>query len=436
MFIDEAEILVRAGRGGDGCISFRREKFVPKGGPDGGDGGDGGDVVVITDPNLHTLLHFRHETRYIAGSGRPGQGKQMSGRRGEDIILRVPVGTVISEGGKIHRPELSDQSDDSETPRELSSTASSLMEIGGPFLLDLTVAGQSSFLARGGRGGKGNVHFKSATRRAPRIATDGTEGEERSLRLTLKLLADVGLVGLPNVGKSTLLRRVSNAHPRVGDFPFTTLQPNLGIVQVGDYDSLVLADLPGLIEGASEGKGLGFRFLRHVERSRVLCFLIDSLSTDPRADLEVLEGELRTFSPALLQRPRVVCYSRGDLVGGADLPPLADEQGPTFSAHTGEGIEELLRRLSELVRQVRATEAPAGLEPEEIEHLTADSAPREHRDPGGAGDGPDGAPRSDEFFLDRLLRGDALGPKPWPREFRLSRGEPSESPAESTGSAR
>lgn len=435
MFIDEAEILVRAGRGGDGCISFRREKFVPKGGPDGGDGGDGGDVVVITDPNLHTLLHFRHETRFIAGSGRPGQGKQMSGRRGEDIILRVPVGTVISEGGRIHRPEesgASEDSDESETPQDLPSARSGQIEIGGPFLLDLTVAGQSSFLARGGRGGKGNVHFKSATRRAPRIATDGTEGEERSLRLTLKLLADVGLVGLPNVGKSTLLRRVSNAHPRVGDFPFTTLQPNLGIVQVGDYDSLVLADLPGLIEGASEGKGLGFRFLRHVERSRVLCFLIDSLSTDPRADLEVLEGELRTFSPALLQRPRLVCYSRGDLVGGADLPPLTDEQGPTFSAHTGEGIEELLRRLSELVRQVRATEAPAGLEPEEIEQLTAGSAPRADRAPGDAGEETKREPRSDEFFLDRLQRGDPLGPKPWPREFRLSRGAPSES----TGSAR
>ncbi len=430
MFIDEAEILVRAGRGGDGCISFRREKFVPKGGPDGGDGGDGGDVVVITDPNLHTLLHFRHETRFIAGSGRPGQGKQMSGRRGEDIVLRVPVGTVISEGGKIHRAEASDET---ETQQEESGARSTQAEIGGPFLLDLTVAGQNSFLARGGRGGKGNVHFKSATRRAPRIATDGTEGEERSLRLTLKLLADVGLVGLPNVGKSTLLRRVSNAHPRVGDFPFTTLQPNLGIVQVGDYDSLVLADLPGLIEGASEGKGLGFRFLRHVERSRVLCFLIDSLSTDPQADLEVLEGELRTFSPALLQRPRVVCYSRGDLVGGAELPALTDEQGPTFSAHTGEGIEELLRRLSELVRQVRATEAPAGLEPEEIEQLTADRMPRADRASGDDRHESDGEPASDEFFLDRLLRGDALGPKPWPREFRLSRGAPSESsePAES-----
>ncbi|MBK8230271.1 MAG: GTPase ObgE [Candidatus Eisenbacteria bacterium] len=367
MFIDEAVITVRAGRGGDGCISFRREKYVPKGGPDGGDGGNGGDVIFVVDRNLRTLLRFRHERKFAAESGQSGMGKQMFGKRGEDITISVPAGTLVED------------------------------TMNGRILADLVDPGQRIVLAHGGRGGKGNVHFKTSTRRVPRIATDGTEGEEYELKLTLKLLADVGLVGLPNVGKSTLLARLSNAQPKVGNFAFTTIQPNLGIVPVSEFDSLVLADLPGLIEGASEGKGLGHRFLRHVERSRVLLVLIDAGSTRPKKDLAVLLAELEAWSPALLRRPRLVCYSRADLAVGKRLPVLGDESPtPRISAHTGAGVPELLRRLALLVRE---TEAVEGTNLEVLRALIEAHPSEEGR-----------------AFADRIDLGESLGETPWPRQ--------------------
>ncbi|MCC7143913.1 MAG: GTPase ObgE [Candidatus Eisenbacteria bacterium] len=367
MFIDEAVITVRAGRGGDGCISFRREKYVPKGGPDGGDGGNGGDVIFVVDRNLRTLLRFRHERKFAAESGQSGMGKQMFGKRGEDITISVPAGTLVED------------------------------TMNGRILADLVDPGQRIVLAHGGRGGKGNVHFKTSTRRVPRIATDGTEGEEYELKLTLKLLADVGLVGLPNVGKSTLLARLSNAQPKVGNFAFTTIQPNLGIVPVSEFDSLVLADLPGLIEGASEGKGLGHRFLRHVERSRVLLVLIDAGSTRPKKDLAVLLAELEAWSPALLRRPRLVCYSRADLAVGKRLPVLGDESPtPRISAHTGAGVPELLRRLALLVRE---TEAVEGTNLEVLRALIEAHPSEEGR-----------------AFADRIDLGENLGETPWPRQ--------------------
>lgn len=367
MFIDEAVITVRAGRGGDGCISFRREKYVPKGGPDGGDGGNGGDVIFVVDPNLRTLLRFRHERKFAAESGQSGMGKQMFGKRGEDVTISVPAGTLVED------------------------------TLNGRILADLVDPGQRIVLAHGGRGGKGNVHFKTSTRRVPRIATDGTEGEEYELKLTLKLLADVGLVGLPNVGKSTLLARLSNAQPKVGNFAFTTIQPNLGIVPVSEFDSLVLADLPGLIEGASEGKGLGHRFLRHVERSRVLLVLIDAGSTRPKKDLAVLLAELEAWSPALLRRPRLVCYSRADLAVGKRLPVLGEESPtPRISAHTGAGVPELLRRLALLVRE---TEAVEGTNLDVLRSLIEAHPSDEGR-----------------AFADRIDLGEDLGETPWPRQ--------------------
>ncbi|MDM7915181.1 MAG: GTPase ObgE, partial [Candidatus Eisenbacteria bacterium] len=269
MFVDEARIRVLAGRGGDGCVSFRREKFVPRGGPDGGDGGKGGDVLLLVDPDLRTLLHLRHQTSFAAERGADGGRKQCFGRNGADVLIRVPAGTIVK---------------DAKT---------------GAWIADLVEPGASIAVARGGKGGKGNVHFKSARRRTPRIATPGEEGTERELILELRLPADVGLVGLPNVGKSTLLARVSNARPRIGDYPFTTLQPNLGIVAVGESFSFVMADIPGLVAGAHEGRGLGIRFLKHIERTRLLLFLIDALSRDRERDLRMLRAELHSFSPEL-----------------------------------------------------------------------------------------------------------------------------------------
>jgi len=368
MFIDEAVIQVRGGRGGDGCVSFRREKYIPKGGPDGGDGGDGGDVIFVVDPNLRTLLRFRHERRFAAEAGDPGHKKQMFGKRGDDVVITVPLGTVVEQ--------LPD----------------------GPLIADLVEPWQRLVVARGGHGGKGNVHFKSSTRRVPRIATEGTEAEERELRLTLKLLADVGLVGLPNVGKSTLLSRVSNATPKIGDFAFTTLHPSLGIAPVSDLDSLVLADLPGLIEGAADGRGLGHRFLRHVERSRVLLILVDAASPHPKKDLAVLERELTAWSPALARRPRLLCYSRADLAVGRRLPRLDQEPTPRISAATGEGIADLLHRLLALVREVESREGTC-----------ADLLRELDREAGGE------ASDVERAFADRIDEGSDLGSTPWPR---------------------
>jgi GTP-binding protein len=334
-------------------------------------------VILVVDANLHTLLRFRHDRRFAAGDGGHGQGKQMFGLRGPDCRISVPAGTMIEDA------------------------ASSRM------LADLTAAGESVRIARGGRGGKGNVHFKSATRRTPRIATPGREGDALELKLTLKLLADVGLVGLPNVGKSTLLRRLSNATPRIGDFPFTTLQPNLGIVPMGEFDSFVMADLPGLVEGASVGRGLGLRFLRHIERTRLLLVLIDAASEHPADDLAVLLGELGAFSPVLVRRPRVVVYSRTDLAVGRSLEPLDGGAALRLSASTGEGIAALLTAIQVRLGELRTQDPLAGMMIDEMEDGT--------REDGGETDGAEGG----EFFADRVDGRLPLGRHPWPRRRRI-----------------
>ena len=287
-FVDEAQILVMAGNGGNGCISFRREKFIPLGGPDGGDGGDGGSVYLAADENLNTLIDFRHQRQYRAQRGQNGMGRQMFGKAGDDVVIRVPVGTEV----------INVETD----------------EIIG----DLTEHGERLLVAQGGVGGKGNVHFKSSVNRAPRKAGTGTPGEEREIRLELKLLADVGLLGFPNAGKSTFIRAVSAATPKVADYPFTTLYPNLGVVSVEMDRSFVIADIPGLIEGAADGAGLGVQFLRHVQRTRVLLHLVDMApfedGVDPVQQVRAIEHELRRHDPAMLEKPRWLVLNKADLL--------------------------------------------------------------------------------------------------------------------------
>ncbi|OAQ21897.1 GTPase ObgE [Thermosulfurimonas dismutans] len=325
-FVDQAKIHVQAGNGGHGCVSFRREKYVPRGGPDGGDGGDGGDVILVADPQLHTLYDFYHQVHFRAENGRPGMGKKMKGRDGEDLILKVPVGTIVK---------------DAET---------------GEILGDLVEPGQTLVVARGGKGGRGNARFATPTRQAPRFAEPGKPGEERWLVLELKLIADVGLVGLPNAGKSTLLSRISAARPKIADYPFTTLQPNLGVVSLSDHRSFVVADLPGLIEGAHKGVGLGLEFLRHVERTRVLLQVLDASGENPLADFEIVEKELAHYHPELLRKPRAVALNKIDVIQDrSQLDPLKRElesRGhPVYliSAATGEGIKDLLEGLWRLL---------------------------------------------------------------------------------------
>lgn len=287
-FVDEATITVSAGNGGNGCISFRREKFIPLGGPDGGDGGNGGSVWLQADENLNTLIDFRHQRQYRAQRGQNGMGRQMFGKAGDDVIIRVPVGTEVINVGTD--------------------------EIIG----DLTDHGDRLLVAQGGLGGKGNVHFKSSVNRAPRKAGTGTPGEEREIRLELKLLADVGLLGFPNAGKSTFIRAVSSATPKVADYPFTTLYPNLGVVSVEVDRSFVIADIPGLIEGAADGAGLGAQFLRHVQRTRLLLHLVDMApfdeGTDPVYQVRAIEAELRKHDPAMLEKPRWLVLNKADLL--------------------------------------------------------------------------------------------------------------------------
>lgn len=287
-FVDEATITVTAGNGGNGCISFRREKFIPLGGPDGGDGGNGGSVWLQADENLNTLIDFRHQRHYRAQRGENGMGRQMFGKAGEDVVIRVPVGTEVINVGTD--------------------------EIIG----DLTDHGDRLLVANGGMGGKGNVHYKSSVNRAPRKAGTGTPGEEREIRLELKLLADVGLLGFPNAGKSTFIRAVSAATPKVADYPFTTLYPNLGVVSVEVDRSFVIADIPGLIEGAADGAGLGAQFLRHVQRTRLLLHLVDMApfdeGTDPVYQVRAIEDELRKHDPAMLEKPRWLVLNKADLL--------------------------------------------------------------------------------------------------------------------------
>lgn len=329
MFVDQVRITVRSGDGGNGCRSFRREKYVPRGGPDGGDGGDGGDVLVVVDPGLNTLLDFRYRQHVHAERGGHGAGKKRKGRRGQNAEIRVPPGTLIK---------------DAET---------------GRMIADLTAENERLVLLPGGRGGRGNAQFATPTNRAPERAEPGGAGQEQVLELELKLIADVGLVGHPNAGKSTLLSRISAARPKVADYPFTTLQPNLGIVRMDDLDSFVVADIPGLIEGAHKGRGLGFQFLRHIERTRVLLFLIDISSPQPEHDLDVLKNELRLFSPDLLKKPALVVASKVDTLppGKRDGPHLCGRADLAISSASGQGIQELLRRLHALVRQSRQEEA-------------------------------------------------------------------------------
>lgn len=330
-FVDQATIYVKAGDGGAGCVSFRREKFVPKGGPDGGDGGRGGNVILRADEGLSTLLDFRYRRVFRAQRGGHGQGANRTGRSAPDLVIPVPVGTVVRDA------------------------------VTGQLLADLTQHGQEAMVARGGRGGRGNARFATATRRAPRFAEPGEPGEERTLLLELRLLADAGLVGKPNAGKSTLLARMSAARPKVGDYPFTTLHPNLGVVSVGLGQSFVLADLPGLVEGAHRGAGLGDRFLRHASRTRVLvCVLDAALSEDPLQDLEVLRAELEAYDPDLVERARVVALNKVDLPDGRRraeaLRHVLAGRGYEVvltSGVTGEGVAALARKLWELVQAAR-----------------------------------------------------------------------------------
>jgi len=336
-FIDEANFFVKAGDGGNGCLSFRREKYVPKGGPDGGDGGKGGDVILEATGRLSSLMDFKYRSHFLSEKGKGGQGKKMHGRKGKECILSVPVGSVIK---------------DSET---------------GEVLADLVNEGDRFVAAKGGDGGRGNCHFASAHNRAPRISEKGWPGEERWLRIELKLLADIGLVGLPNAGKSTLLSRLSAANPKVADYPFTTLEPQLGVLQFDYHPPCIIADIPGLIEGAHEGAGLGHKFLRHIERTKILIHLVDGSAEGEEAirQYEVLENELRCFNDALMDRERVVLLNKIDLV--ADEENLASlvvwfksrkMRVLTASAKTGEGLDELKELLAELLeKQVAAVTA-------------------------------------------------------------------------------
>jgi len=291
-FVDEAEITVHAGNGGNGCVSFRREKFIPLGGPDGGNGGDGGDVWLVADEGLNTLIDFRHQRSFRAKRGENGMGRQMAGKRGDDEVIRIPVGTSVIN---VNTDEI----------------------IG-----DLTQHGQRLLVAMGGHGGAGNTVFKSSTNRSPRKAVPGTDGDVRELRLELKVLADVGLLGFPNAGKSTFIRAVSAATPRVADYPFTTLQPHLGVVRIGTDQSFVIADIPGLIEGAAEGAGLGIQFLKHVSRTRLLLHLVDLApmddDIDPVEQVRAIETELEKFDAQLLDRPRWLVFNKADLLDPAE----------------------------------------------------------------------------------------------------------------------
>src|ERR1700720_3458796 len=341
MFIDRVKIRVQGGHGGNGVTAFRREKFVPRGGPSGGDGGRGGDVWLVADSSLNTLLHLRYNPEHIAGRGMHGEGSDRSGREGADEVVRVPVGTQVFE---------------------VSS---------GELLRDLAEDGARWLVARGGRGGFGNARFATSTNRAPRYHQEGSEGEKYELQLELKLLADVGLVGFPNAGKSTLISTISAAKPKIADYPFTTLEPHLGVVDLGDFRTFVVADIPGLIEGAHQGSGLGDRFLRHIERTKLLLHLVDVSSAsgrDPVHDYETVDRELAAYNPDLATRPQVVVATKIDVLDDperfAALEQRAEADGKSFyaiSSVTNKGVRELVNavaaRLDELTEAARQTEA-------------------------------------------------------------------------------
>jgi GTP-binding protein len=340
MFYDKAKIFIRSGDGGDGMISFRREKHVPRGGPDGGDGGRGGDVIFVVNPHDNTLVRFHRNNHFRAGNGGHGGRQRMTGASGETLRLQVPAGTII---------------------RDAES---------GETLADLTRPDQEALIAEGGRAGRGNVRFASSTNQAPRLAERGEPGEERWLTLELKIIADVGIVGVPNAGKSTLLSSVTAARPKIADYPFTTLQPNLGVVDFGDYQTMVLADIPGLIEGAAGGAGLGHDFLRHIERTRVLIHLLDGAGNDPLEDWAMINQELALYDARLEDKPQLVVLNKIDLADAEAWEPTLKDQiegaGYPFcsiSAVTGKGVRSMLYRVRELLLEAPEAEL---LEPEPI----------------------------------------------------------------------
>jgi GTPase len=334
-FIDETKIRVFAGDGGRGCVSFRREKFVPRGGPNGGNGGHGGDVVAVADPQLTTLLDLRYQKQYKAGRGQHGMGSDCHGRRGDDREIKVPVGTIIRDAAT------------------------------GELIGDLHEAGERVIVAAGGRGGKGNAHFVSSTHRSPRFAQPGEPGQERELEIELRLLADVGIIGLPNAGKSTLISAISAVRPKIANYPFTTLVPNLGVVGYDEGKSFVVADIPGLIEGAHEGHGLGHKFLRHVMRTNLLIHLLDASTIDPEnplGDWKTVNRELALFDPELAEKPQIVVANKVDLPEGRENAKLLARKLPKafrppymISAATTEGVQKLVQTVGSRLEEIRRT---------------------------------------------------------------------------------
>ena len=361
--IDRAEIYVRAGDGGSGVISFRREKYVPHGGPDGGDGGQGGSVVLLADPAISTLRDVRYRRRYVAANGGNGAGAKMHGRSGKDLVIRVPVGT------QVRRPPA-------------AGPAARGREAEWELVADLDTPGATYVAAHGGMGGKGNARFTSATNQAPRIAERGQRGQESRLLLDLKLISDVGIIGLPSVGKSSLIAAVSAARPKIAAYPFTTLEPVLGVVEVG-YDSFVMADIPGLIEGAHAGAGLGHDFLRHVERTRLLVHLLDGTSADPLADMDTVNRELTLFGEELARKPQIVAVNKIDIPEVRErLPALRERLAPrgmeplALSAATGEGTQELVRRVWEELTRLRQEAPPPTVAAPQTPVLRPEARPR------------------------------------------------------------
>ncbi len=332
MFVDQVKIFLKAGKGGNGCVSFRREKYVPKGGPDGGKGGDGGSIFLVSDSNLNTLSYFRFHPHVKAGNGGHGEGSNRTGRKGEDVYLKVPVGTVVKDART------------------------------NEILFDFTTPNQIFLAAKGGKGGRGNASFASPTNRAPRKFELGKPGEEKELILELKLIADVGLIGFPNVGKSTLISKISSAKPLIAEYPFTTLHPNLGVVDVDEENSFVIADLPGLIENAHKGKGLGIKFLKHIERTKMLAHIIDVspfIERDPVKDYNIIMNELKSFNPSLINRPQILIANKIDLIIEEKdkyklnkLREFAEKKRIPFleiSALKGIGLEKLIREIHNML---------------------------------------------------------------------------------------
>jgi len=337
LFLDQAKIYVKSGNGGNGCVSFRREKFVPKGGPNGGDGGKGGDIIFKASSQLSTLIDFRYKSHYRAGRGAHGEGGLKTGKNGSNETILVPCGSIIKDFDS------------------------------GKIIAELLINNDAKVILKGGRGGKGNTHFKSPTNRTPRMAQPGEEGKEKTLLIELKLIADAGLVGFPNSGKSTLISKLSDAKPKIADYPFTTLKPNLGIVRYKEYDSFVIADIPGIIEGASKGKGLGIRFLRHIERTRVLLFMIDSSEINDNdfhdeilEDYFVLLKELESYDPVLLNKPRILCFTKADIISDKLKKALQrvkiNEEKILISSVTGENLKQLKELIWKKISEAKTQE--------------------------------------------------------------------------------